>query len=128
MDEADVNLAELSRACGVSIQAVYDWRATGRIGKQHLVKIGQLTKKPLEYFLVGLGRAAVLAFVAVTLFMHPQQADAKGCFSLMHDTLSIMSNCILCRLLNFLNAVCARLHFPYSGNTVSYGRERLIGA
>lgn len=61
MEEADVNLAELSKACDVTIQAVYDWRNTGRIGKHHLLTICRLTKKPIEYFLVGLRGAAVLA-------------------------------------------------------------------
>lgn len=78
MQEADVNLAELARACGVTIQAVHDWRETGRIGKHHLVTIGRLTRKPLEYFLVGLGRAAAIIFVAFCLLLQPQPAAAFG--------------------------------------------------
>lgn len=71
MKEADLNLADLARACGVTIQAVHDWRETGRIGKRHLVTIGRLTRKPLEYFLVGLGRAAVVFFVTLFMLLQP---------------------------------------------------------
>lgn len=60
MDDADITLTELANICGVTVQAVHDWRETGRIGKQHLMTICSVTKKPLEYFLVGLGRAASL--------------------------------------------------------------------
>lgn len=73
MEDADLSLAELARACGVTIQAVHDWRETGRIGKQHLITICSMTKKPLEYFLVGLGRAAVLALALLPAL------DALGC-------------------------------------------------
>jgi len=77
MDEADVNLASMARECGVTIQAVHDWRETGRIGKQHLVTICRMTGKPFEYFLVGLSRAAaVLLAVALPLLVQPQPAQA----------------------------------------------------
>lgn len=76
MQEADINLADLARGCGVTIQAVHDWRETGRIGKHHLVTIGRLTRKPLEYFLVGLGRAAAIVFVTVFMLLQPTPASA----------------------------------------------------
>jgi hypothetical protein len=79
MEEADVNLAELARGCNVTIQAVYDWRLTGRIGKHHLMTICRLTKKPLEYFLVGLGRAAAIACVALLMALSPNaEASTLG--------------------------------------------------
>lgn len=78
MDQIDLSQADLARECGVTIQAVHDWRETGRIGKQHLVTISRLTKKPLEYFLVGLGRAAVIAFVALVLAWPPPEASAAS--------------------------------------------------
>lgn len=64
LSEAKVSQAELARACGVTDQAVHDWITTGRIGKQHLVTICYLTKKPWDYFLVNLKtwrRVAALA-------------------------------------------------------------------
>jgi transcriptional regulator with XRE-family HTH domain len=72
MDESDISLTLLAKECGVTPQAIYDWRNTGRIGKQHLVTIARVTRKPLEYFLMGL-RAALL-LIALTLA--PQQAEA----------------------------------------------------
>jgi hypothetical protein len=77
MEEADVNLAELARGCNVTIQAVYDWRLTGRIGKHHLMTICRLTKKPLEYFLVGLGRAAAVFLVALFMLLQPAVGEAS---------------------------------------------------
>lgn len=77
MEESEVNLADLARACGVTIQAVHGWRETGRIGKQHLVRIAQMTKKPLEYFLVGLGRAAAV-LLAATLLSLPATPEANA--------------------------------------------------
>lgn len=77
MEESNVSLAELSRACGVTIQSVYDWRKTGRIGKQHLMTICRVTRKPLEYFLVGIGRAAMISVVALSALV-VQPAEARG--------------------------------------------------
>lgn len=39
MQVAGISSAELARACGVSAQAVYEWRDTGRIHKKHLAAI-----------------------------------------------------------------------------------------
>jgi hypothetical protein len=89
MQEADLGLTDVAKACGVTPQAIYDWRLTGRIGKQHLVTIARITKKPLEYFLVGLGRAALLCLAL--LFAFPQAADAGQKYSLL-VALCIMSN------------------------------------
>lgn len=43
--------AALAAACGVTPQAVYEWRKTGRISKGYLAKIAAQTGRPLEYFL-----------------------------------------------------------------------------
>jgi hypothetical protein len=43
--------SELARTCGVSKQAVYEWRTTGRMGKAHLTTVAQETGMPLEFFL-----------------------------------------------------------------------------
>lgn len=43
--------AALAEACGVTPQAVYEWRKTGRVSKGYLNKIAAETGKPLEYFL-----------------------------------------------------------------------------
>ena len=70
LEEAGVSQADLARACGVTDQAVWDWLRTGRVGKQHLVTLCHLTKKPLEYFLVGLQtwrRVAALALPFLSL-------------------------------------------------------------
>lgn len=84
MEEAGLSQADLARACHVTIQAVHDWRETGRIGKQHLGTICQLTKKPFEYFLVGLSRAAVVTVVTFFTILQPQPALA----SVLHNVYS----------------------------------------
>ena len=78
MADAGVNLADLSRACGVTIQAVHDWRETGRVGKRHLMMICHVTKKPLEYFLTGLSRAA-LALLVVPPYLALQSSVCVLC-------------------------------------------------
>ena len=92
MEEADLGLTDVAKACGVTPQAIYDWRLTGRIGKQHLVTIARITKKPLEYFLVGLGRAALLC--VALLFAFPQGADAGQKYS-VGGAVCIMSNWLM---------------------------------
>lgn len=101
MDEANVSLAELGRQCGVTIQAVHDWRLTGRIGKHHLITISVVTKKPLEYFLAGLARAAALLLVLGSTLLLPAPAEATPNFFDRYDAMSIMSN-YLRRLRNWL--------------------------
>lgn len=81
MDDANVSLAELGRQCGVTIQAVHDWRLTGRIGKHHLITISVVTKKPLEYFLAGLARAAAVLLVLGSMLLLPSPADAGQIYS-----------------------------------------------
>ena len=53
LDDSDVTDAEISRACGVTKQAVTGWRKTGRVAKKHLPTIARLTKKPVELFLLA---------------------------------------------------------------------------
>lgn len=77
--DADIRPADVARECGVTPQAVHDWQTTGRIGKQHLMTLCRITKKPIEYFLVGLGRAAVLALAI--LFIYPPPSHAGYSFS-----------------------------------------------
>lgn len=72
MEEQEISSSDLARACHVSRQVVYEWRRTGRIGKHHLVDIARMTRKPLEYFLVGL-RAAVVLFALI--FALPQSSE-----------------------------------------------------
>lgn len=79
LKDAEIRPAELARECDVTPQAVHDWRTTGRIGKQHLLTICRVTKKPIEYFLVGLGRAAI--FGLALLFFHPLPSDAGQKYS-----------------------------------------------
>ena len=83
LDAARVSQAELARACNVTDQAVSDWLKTGRIHKQHLVMICYVTKKPLEYFLVGLKtwrRVAALALPILSLLPLVDAAlRATGC-------------------------------------------------
>jgi transcriptional regulator with XRE-family HTH domain len=76
MDDAKLTQADLARACGVTIQAVHGWRENGRIGKQHLWTICKLTGKSLEYFLLGLSRMAVVAFLSFCVIFAAQVPDA----------------------------------------------------
>jgi transcriptional regulator with XRE-family HTH domain len=77
MEEAEITQAELARACGVTIQSVHGWREDGRIAKHHLWTICRLTGKSLEYFLLGLGRAAIVAFFSLSFIFIAQQTDAS---------------------------------------------------
>jgi len=71
LEDSGVTQAELARACGVTDQAVYKWLRDGRIAKQHLVMISYMTKKPLEFFLVGLKTWRRVAALAL-FFLLPQ--------------------------------------------------------
>lgn len=71
LEESRISQAELARACGVTDQAVHAWVTNGRIGKQHLVTICHLTKKPLEFFLVGLKTWRRAAAIALLLAIPP---------------------------------------------------------
>ncbi|VVD29189.1 helix-turn-helix domain-containing protein [Paraburkholderia dioscoreae] len=51
LDEAHLSSAEVAAACGVSPQAVNGWKKTGRIGKEQLPKLVELTGRPLKYWL-----------------------------------------------------------------------------
>ena len=79
MKDAEIRPADVARECGVTPQAVHDWQNTGRIGKQHLMTLCRITKKPIEYFLVGLGRAAI--FALSLLFFYPVPSDAGQTYS-----------------------------------------------
>lgn len=54
MDEADLTLTALSDECDVTLQAVSQWRTTGRVAKHHLPTIAKATGKSLEFFLLDL--------------------------------------------------------------------------
>lgn len=86
MDDSGVSQADLARRCGITIQSVNQWRKTGRISKQHLFILSQATGRSLEYFLLGLGRAAVLVlalFLGALLWPHESfAADHKALFFL----------------------------------------------
>jgi len=49
--EPPIASSDLARKCGVSKQAVYEWRTTGRMGKTHLITVAEQTGMPLEFFL-----------------------------------------------------------------------------
>ena len=89
LQDANVTQAELARQCGVTPQAVHDWIRTGRIGKQHLLLIAHITKKPLEYFLVGLGRAAAIAMMAVAAALFSGLSDNADAGSFSHNSQSV---------------------------------------
>lgn len=51
LDDAHLSSVEVAAACGVSPQAVNGWKKTGRIGKDQLPKLVELTGRPLSYWL-----------------------------------------------------------------------------
>ena len=51
--------ARLAEACGVSIQAVGQWRKTGRVAKKHLSTIADVLGKPITYFFPSEGKQKV---------------------------------------------------------------------
>ena len=95
--------SELARRCGVTKQAVYEWRTTGRMGKGHIVTVSQETGMPLEFFLEHsrgstpttkviwrrLGKAfakvATLVLLAIPPLL-PSKAEAAFNISLSHIT------------------------------------------
>jgi transcriptional regulator with XRE-family HTH domain len=53
IDDSGMTSAQIAAACGVSPQAVNGWKKTGRIGKEQLPKLAQLTGRPLDWWLSG---------------------------------------------------------------------------
>lgn len=45
------NQSDVARACGVSKQAVYNWKKTGRIDKLHLLEFARMTGISIQYLL-----------------------------------------------------------------------------
>ncbi|HEX8957077.1 MAG TPA: helix-turn-helix transcriptional regulator [Burkholderiaceae bacterium] len=50
MKDSGLSGKEIAELCGVTSQAVSNWKSTGRIDKQNLEKLAGLAGKPLEYF------------------------------------------------------------------------------
>jgi transcriptional regulator with XRE-family HTH domain len=65
--------AALAKLCGVTPQAVYEWRKTGRVSKGYLEKIAAETSRPLEYFL-GSEPGKVVANYGITLTLEEAEA------------------------------------------------------
>lgn len=88
LESSNTSQADLARACNVTDQAVHGWLTNGRIAKHHLPMICHATKKPLEYFLVGLKTWRRVAALALPfLFTLPQ-------FGALLDQL----RCVLCQI------------------------------
>ena len=82
---------QLAEKCGVTKQAVNDWRRTGRIAKRHLPTIARETSLPLEFFLEvergqskktrgiweRLGALTTAILLSTTISIAPQQAEAE---------------------------------------------------
>ena len=132
MDYRDPPLksVELAQLCGVTKQAVHEWRTTGRIGKAHLITIAQATGTPLEYWLEpargaskstrfiwmkfgkAFARAAMLAFLALG-FLLPSPADMAPSGD------AKVSVCVLCKIIRRLFLLVRRY---------SVKRNSLVGA
>ncbi len=50
MDESGLLGKDIAELCEVKPQAVSNWKVTGRIDKQNLEKLADITRKPLSYF------------------------------------------------------------------------------
>lgn len=78
LEESGVTQAQLARECDVTDQAVHEWVTTGRVGKHHFITISKVTNKPLEFFFLGLRRAAAIVPFAMLIGMGmPDKAHAK---------------------------------------------------
>lgn len=53
MQEQRISGSAIAVRCGVSKQAVYGWKTTGRMDKKYLPALAELTGKPLEWWLEG---------------------------------------------------------------------------
>lgn len=65
--------AALAKACGVTPQAVYEWRKTGRVSKGYIELIAAETARPLEFFM-GSDPGKVVANYGLTLSLEEAQA------------------------------------------------------
>jgi hypothetical protein len=107
----------MARRMGVTKQAVYEWRTSGRIAKKHLDGIAKETGLPLEYFLEStrgssvttkaiwrrLGRAfakvALWVFLALPPFLASPQAEAAS----FRPLFNICTHCM--RFLRWLRTI-----------------------
>lgn len=53
MEEAGVSVEDLAAATGVSVQAVYGWRKTGEVHRDHLPTIAERVKRSIDWLLTG---------------------------------------------------------------------------
>ena len=51
--ESNLKQTDIATACGVTKQAVQGWLKTGRIAKNHLPKLADITGRPLAWWLAG---------------------------------------------------------------------------
>lgn len=51
--ESQLKQTDIAIACGVTKQAVQGWLKTGRIAKNHLPKLADITGRPLAWWLAG---------------------------------------------------------------------------
>jgi transcriptional regulator with XRE-family HTH domain len=68
--------ARVAKACGVSIQAVGQWRKNGRVAKKHLPTIAGLLGKPLIYFFPNMGKQPAPP-ATETLNQQPQEMEQR---------------------------------------------------
>lgn len=51
--ESNLKQSDIAVACGVTKQAVQGWIKTGRIAKNHLPKLAEISGRPLTWWLAG---------------------------------------------------------------------------
>lgn len=113
---------ELAAKCGVTKQAVYGWRTTGRMSKAQLLTVSQETGMPLEFFLEAdrgttpttkaiwrrmgraMAKAAMVALVLALQYVNPPSALAYGSesYGYWHTPVCIMLNRIRTVFLHWL--------------------------
>jgi len=71
MDNAPlIRNSVIAGKCGVTIQAVSGWRKTGRIGKNHLPIISELTSTSLDWWLDGDASTPINTIYSVPATVH----------------------------------------------------------
>ena len=116
-----ITSSDMARRMGVTKQAVYEWRTSGRIAKRHLDGIAKETELPLEYFLEStrgsspttkaiwrrLGRAfakvALFLLMALPPFLASTPAEAVLHNKIRHDHAAVFP-----RLSRVISTHCMR--------------------
>lgn len=97
-DESGIDRATVARECDVTRQSVDSWLRTGRIGKNHLPKLAELTDFPLAWWLddsAPLKKPGAEAARRVTDYADAATKQVSELFFSLEPTAKIMALALL---------------------------------